>query len=231
MNSLHSPARRIALFAMLTALSLVLGWVDRAVPLSALLGGGIPGIKLGLANTVLLYGVYMLPWQGCLLLMLAKVGLSGFLFGSLTAMLYSLAGGVLSLSVMLAVRRRPDVGALGAAVLSGSCAAALLRRNPAPQGQLLWYLILMLLACVGALAVFILLRRKHAAAVVGTSLAGAVSHNVGQILVAAAMLQTPRLLLTYLPILVGIGAAVGCLTGIAADRVFHALRIPCAGNA
>ena len=228
---MSNKAQKVARFGLLAALSLVLGWLDRAIPVTWFLSGAVPGIKLGLANTVLLYGVYMLPWQGCLLLMLAKVGLSGFLFGSLTAILYSLAGGVLSLSVMLAVRRRPDVGALGAAVLSGSCAAALLRRNPAPQGQLLWCLILMLLACIGALAVFILLRRKHAAAVVGTSLAGAVSHNVGQILVAAAVLHTPRLLLTYLPILVGIGAAVGCLTGIAAERVFHALRIPCAGNA
>ena len=104
---MNTTAQKIARFAMLTALSLVLGYFDRAIPLSALLGGAVPGIKLGLANTVLLYGVYMMGWKDCILLMLAKVGLSGFLFGSLSAMLYSLAGGSLSLAVMLAVRRKP----------------------------------------------------------------------------------------------------------------------------
>ncbi len=39
------------------------------------------------------------------------------------------------------------------------------------------------------------------------------------------MLRTPQLLWTYLPVLVGIGAAVGCLTGFVAQRVFQALRL------
>ena len=59
----------------------------------------------------------------------------------------------------------------------------------------------------------------------GTSLAGAVAHNVGQILAASGVLHTPQLLYTYLPVLVGIGAVVGCLTGIVAQRVFAALRV------
>ena len=63
----------------------------------------MPGIKLGLANTVLLYAVYLMDWKGCVLLMLAKVFLSGFMFGSMSAILYSLCGGVLSLVVMLLV--------------------------------------------------------------------------------------------------------------------------------
>ena len=59
----------------------------------------------------------------------------------------------------------------------------------------------------------------------GTSLAGAVSHNIGQILVASIVMHSPLLLTTYLPILAGIGAAVGCLTGIITERVFKALRV------
>ena len=221
---MQTTAHKVAQFAMLTALALVLGWFDRAVPLSALLGGAVPGIKLGLANTVLLYGVYMLRPTDCVLLMLAKVGLSGLLFGSLSAMLYSLAGGILSLAVMLVIRRRPAAGAMGASLLSGGAAAALLARNPAPRGQLLLFLILTAAACFASLAVFFVLKRHPASAVVGTSLSGAVAHNIGQILTAAVVLHTPQLLLIYLPVLVGIGAAVGCLTGIVADRVLHALR-------
>ena len=51
------------------------------------------------------------------------------------------------------------------------------------------------------------------------------AHNVGQILMASRVLRTPQLLYTYLPVLVGIGAVVGTLTGLVAQRVFRALRI------
>ena len=50
-------------------------------------------------------------------------------------------------------------------------------------------------------------------------------HNVGQILAASMVLHSPQLLTTYLPVLVGIGAAVGCLTGIVTDRVLKALKL------
>jgi len=68
------------------------------------------------------------------------------------------------------------------------------------------------------------MKRKRIAGAVGTSLAGAVAHNVGQMVVAGAVLRTPQLLYTYLPVLIGIGAAVGCLTGIIAQRVLHVMR-------
>ena len=81
---MNKKTKKIALFGLLTALALVLGLMDRAIPLSALLGGAVPGIKLGLANTVLLYAVYLMDWPSCILLMLTKVVLSGLIFGSLS---------------------------------------------------------------------------------------------------------------------------------------------------
>ena len=223
---MNSNAGKVARFGMLTALALVLGWLDRAIPVTWFLSGAVPGIKLGLANTVLLYAVYLMDWKGCVLLMLAKVFLSGFMFGSMSAILYSLCGGVLSLAVMLLVRRKPGVGALVIALLAAASDAMLLIRNPHPRGQMLWCVILIALACLAALAAFFIIGRQPDFAVLGTSLAGAVAHNIGQILAASAMLRTPQLLYTYLPVLVGIGAVVGCLTGIVAQRVFKALRVP-----
>lgn len=220
-----SKARIVARFGLLTALSLVLGFLDRAIPLTWFLSGAVPGIKLGLANTVLLYAVYLMDWRGCVLLMLAKVFLSGFLFGSMSAILYSLSGGVLSLAVMLLVRRNAKVGAISIGVLALISDALLLWRSHAPRGQMLWCVLLIALAGVAAFAAFFVIRKSPAYGVLGTSLAGAVAHNVGQILVASSVLHTPQLLYTYLPVLVGIGAAVGCLTGIVAQRVFKALRV------
>ena len=222
---MNSNAGKVARFGMLTALALVLGWLDRAIPVTWFLSGAVPGIKLGLANTVLLYVVYLMDWKGCVLLMLAKVFLSGFMFGSMSAILYSLSGGVLSLAVMLLVRRRPRAGALVIALLAAASDVMLLIRHPHPRGQMLWCVILIALACLAAVAAFVMIGKRPEFSVLGTSLAGAVAHNIGQILAASAMLRTPQLLFTYLPVLVGIGAVVGCLTGIVAQRVFRALRV------
>ena len=216
---------RVTRFALLTALSLVLGYFDRAIPITMLLSGAVPGIKLGLANTVLLYGVYLMNWQSCAMLMLAKVLLSGFLYGSMSAILYSLAGGALSLAVMLLVRKNPRAGALTIAALAALSDAMLLWQNPSPRGQMLWCVILIALACAASVAAWVFIRRNPEYDVIGTSLAGAVAHNIGQILVASSVLHSPQLLYTYLPVLVGIGAAVGCLTGLIAQRVFKALRL------
>ena len=219
-KKLNTATKRITRFGLLAALSLVLGYLDRAVPLSALLGGVVPGIKLGLANTVLLYAVYLMDWRSSVLLMLVKVLLSGFLFGSLSAILYSLSGGILSLFVMLWIRRNPARGALVIAVLAALSEAALLLRVGVPRGPMLLYAVVIALACAAGVVAWRLIRR-----VVGTSLAGAVAHNIGQVLMAAAVLRTPGLLYTYLPVLIGVGAAVGAMTGLIAQRVFRALRL------
>ena len=216
---------RVTRFALLTALALVLGYFDRAIPITMLLSGAVPGIKLGLANTVLLYGVYLMNAPSCVILMLAKVVLSGLLYGSMSAILYSLSGGVLSLITMLLMKKNPRAGALSIAALAALSDAMLLRRNPAPRGQMLWCVILIALACLASIAAWIFIRRNPDYDVIGTSLAGAVAHNVGLMLVASSVLRTPQLLMTYLPVLVGIGAAVGCLTGFIAQRVFKALRL------
>ena len=222
---MRSKAQIVARFGLLAALSLVLGYFDRAIPITWLLGGAVPGIKLGLANTVLLYAVYLMDWRSSVALMLTKVFLSGFLFGSMSAILYSLSGGVLSLIVMLLVRKNARAGALTIAALTALSDIWLLYRNPRPGGQMLLCVVLIALACVASVAAFVVIRRHPEWGVLGVSLAGAVAHNVGQILMASRVLRTPQLLYTYLPVLVGIGAVVGTLTGLVAQRVFRALRI------
>ena len=103
---------------MLTALALVLGYVEYMIPVAP----AIPGIKLGLGNTVLLYAVYMGSPLEATLLMLAKVFLSSLLFGGgFSAMIYSLAGGVLSLIAMLILCRVPKVGVLAVSAAGAVC--------------------------------------------------------------------------------------------------------------
>ena len=223
---MNERTKRITRFGLLTALALVLGWLDRAIPLSALLGGAAPGIRLGLANTVILYAVYLMDLPSAILLMAVKVVLSGLLFGSVTAMMYSLAGGVLSLLAMRAMRGRPSLALRCGQGLAAAGAAALWIAHPHPAGAILLSLILTLAAVLACELLAWAIRKGKISGVAGTSVAGAVAHNTGQVLTAAVMLGTPALMTTYLPILVGIGAAVGLITGTAADRVLRALRVP-----
>lgn len=104
--------RTLARLALLTAIALVLGYVEHLLPVT-----GVPGVKLGLANTVLLYAVFLLDKRSAALLMILKVLLSGLLFGGVSAMLYSLAGGVVSLAVMLLSRRISGISPVGVSIL------------------------------------------------------------------------------------------------------------------
>jgi len=115
MNQTGKQARRIAVCGMLLALMLVLGFVESQLPVAA----GVPGIKLGLSNGVLIFAVYMLNIPTAFLLMGLKVLLSGFLFGSPSAMMYAFAGGCLSLIVMSALSRMKGLSPVVVSMVGG----------------------------------------------------------------------------------------------------------------
>lgn len=93
--------QRTALCGLLTAMMLVLGFIESLIPVAA----GVPGIKLGLSNGVLIFALYMLDAPTAFVLMIVKVVLSGLLFGGVSAMLYAMAGGVLSMLTMMLLKR------------------------------------------------------------------------------------------------------------------------------
>ena len=92
---------KIAQCGLLTALMLVLGFIESLIPVAA----SVPGIKLGLSNGVLLFALYMMDAPTAFVLMLLKVLLSGLLFGGVSAMMYALAGGVLSMLCMILLKK------------------------------------------------------------------------------------------------------------------------------
>ena len=91
----RSSVRRLTLSALLVTVMLMLGYVESLIPT------GVPGIKLGLSNSVLLLAIIWLGVPNAILLMLVKVLLSGFLFSGVSAILYALAGGTLSMLTMI----------------------------------------------------------------------------------------------------------------------------------
>ena len=109
--------QKITRLALLAAAAVVLGYIEGIITAFAPLP---PGIKLGLSNTVLLYGIYTLGAGYSVILMILKVVLTGFMSGNLaSAFLYSMGGALLSLVMMLLVKgvSRDKVTIVGVSVV------------------------------------------------------------------------------------------------------------------
>ena len=93
--------RKIALLGVLTAAAIVIGILESFIP-----SVGIPGVKLGLANIVILIILYEIGVVEAIVVDLSRVFLVGLLRGTLVSMgfLMSLTGAVMSLGIMILFR-------------------------------------------------------------------------------------------------------------------------------
>ena len=159
-----------AYYGLLIALAFVFSYIESLIPFSV----GIPGVKLGLGNLVSVITLYTLGWQAAAAVSLVRVILTGFTFGSMSMMMYGLAGAALSLLVM------------------------------------------------------ILSRHFDLFDITGVSIAGGVAHNIGQIAVAAMVLESSAIFY-YLPVLLLsgsiAGAVIGFLGGLIVKRLQGVLKI------
>ncbi|MGN1003582.1 MAG: Gx transporter family protein [Oscillospiraceae bacterium] len=102
---------RLARCAVLTALALALSLAERALPLTALIP--LPGLRLGLANLVTVFALCRLSGREALLILVARCLLGAIGGGSLTALAFSLTGGLLALAVMALLLRCPGLSLIG----------------------------------------------------------------------------------------------------------------------
>lgn len=165
-NSVRSGmGYRVALSSVMTTLALIFSYVEALIPFNF----GIPGVKLGLSNLVILVALYKLSAGYAFVINMVRILLSGLLFGGVSAMLYSLAGGLLSFAVMY------------------------------------------------------ILMKTGLFSPVGVSMAGGVMHNVGQVTVAALVVETGKIYL-YLPVLSVTGLITGTILGFAAALILVRLK-------
>ncbi len=156
---------RVAYFGVFSALALIFSYVETLIPIHF----GVPGMKLGLANLVIVVALYKMRIRDAFFLSVVRVLLSGFLFGNYFSIIYSLAGALLSLSVMT------------------------------------------------------VLKRTDSFSVMGVSIAGGVSHNIGQLLVAMLVVETLSIMY-YVSVLLVAGLVTGLLIGIGADEMLKRLK-------
>ena len=159
---------RVAYFGVFTALALMFSYIETMIPIQF----GVPGIKLGFANIMIVIMLYKSSAKEALLLSIVRIMLSGFLFGNLSSILYSIAGGVLSLEIMT------------------------------------------------------LLKKQGGFSVIGVSVAGGVSHNVGQLIVAMLVVETYQVGY-YFPVLLVAGVLTGLGIGVVSQEVLKRIRNLC----
>lgn len=151
--------------AMLLALAVIMGYLEALIPVAP----AIPGIKLGLANFVIVLVMYLFSIREAALISVLRIILVGFLLSNMSMILYSLAGAALSLTVM-----------------------ALVKRN------------------------------RHFS-LYGVSMAGGIMHNVGQLLVAGALMGF-QAILWYVPFLLAAGLLAGLLIGFLVSISYRRLE-------
>lgn len=94
-------ARKICYMSLLTGIALIIFIVELRIPdLSP-----FPGMKLGLANIITVYGLYHLRAGETAMILLVRIILGSVFGGNLSAMIYSLSGGLLCLVGMFAVQK------------------------------------------------------------------------------------------------------------------------------
>ena len=106
---------KVAYLGIFTALAMILSYIESLFPLFY----GIPGVKLGLANSMSLVILYLLGFPAACLISVVRIVLTGFLFGNLFSIFYSLAGAALSLLVMLLMKGRRVFSIVGISMAGG----------------------------------------------------------------------------------------------------------------
>lgn len=106
--------KKIALLAMCVALSMILSYAESLLP-----SPGVPGVKLGLANLVVIFALYKLGWGEAAGISLLRVFLVSLLFGHAASLMYSAAGAVLSLAGMILLKRTDKLSCVAVSVIGG----------------------------------------------------------------------------------------------------------------
>lgn len=140
-------SKRFATIGLLTALAFIFSYLESLLPVPL----PVPGVKLGLANLVVLVALYIPGAKEAFALSIVRILLVGFTFGSPSTLLFSLAGGLLSFVVMWLLSRFEGFSIIGVSVAGGimhNVGQLLTAAVVVKSGSLLYYMPVLLIAGV-----------------------------------------------------------------------------------
>jgi heptaprenyl diphosphate synthase len=108
-------SKKVAIYGLLVALAFILSYIESLFPLAI----AIPGIKLGLANLVVIVAIYKLGVKEAFTLSIIRIILVGFTFGSPSTMMFSLVGGLLSWLLMVLFQKLKLFSMVGVSIIGG----------------------------------------------------------------------------------------------------------------
>ena len=164
---MKNRTKKIALLGVITAVALVLAYLEALLPP---LWAAVPGVKMGLPNLVIIFVLYRFGLKEAAAVSGIRLFTVSLLFGNVMTLAYSAAGALLSLLLMA------------------------------------------------------LLKKINKFSTTGVSVAGAVSHNLGQILVAVFLFDTVQLGY-YMIVLAVTGTIAGVFIGIGANLLIKRLNV------
>lgn len=112
---MNNKTKRISTYGLLVALAFIFSYIEALMPIYL----GIPGVKLGLANVVVMIALYRMGKKEAISLALIRIVLVGFTFGNLMMMMYSLAGGLLSCLTMIVLKKSNWFSMIGVSIAGG----------------------------------------------------------------------------------------------------------------
>lgn len=117
MNTKKFMQSDVALYGMLASVALVMSYIESIIPIPY----PVYGMKIGLANIVIVWVLYSLDIKAAAIISLVRVMLSGFLFGNLYSIIFSLVGAALSLLAMWLLKRTKIFSVVGVSIAGGVC--------------------------------------------------------------------------------------------------------------
>lgn len=107
--------KKIAYLSLFSAFAIILSYIEVLLPLNF----GIPGMKLGLANFMIVLVLYLMGAKEAIIINIVRIIVIGLLFGNLFSILFSISGAVLSLLFMYIAKKTKLFSLIAVSIVGG----------------------------------------------------------------------------------------------------------------
>ena len=110
--------KRLTFLGLFAAVAIVLSYVEHLLPP---IYAAVPGIKLGLANIVNIFILYKFTVKEAATVTLVRILTVALIFGNFMTLMYSIAGAVLSITIMALLKKTKLFSTVGVSIAGGVC--------------------------------------------------------------------------------------------------------------
>lgn len=110
-----TDTKKLTMTALLAALALIFSYIEVLIPFNP----AIPGIKLGIANLAVIVALYHMGLKYAITINVVRIFIAGLLFSGVFGIIYSLAGAILSMTVMVLLKKTGLFSVAGVSMAGG----------------------------------------------------------------------------------------------------------------